>query len=249
MKNKITNLMEKDGFYIILFICVCVVATTAVWASKTNLKKANEEKLIEEEFIVDTREIEDQLEMEPSLEIGKFQEGEKEIKDEKPVEPEKPVEEEQELEMEEPEVPKEEDTETQGMIVPVDGTIGLNFTDGNLIYSTTLEEWTSHEGIDFYAAEGATVVASRSGVIKEMYEDELWGIVIILDHGNGMLTKYAGLQTNKMVNEGQKVEKGDPISKVGRTAAIEKMDKPHLHFEVLKDGVLVDPKGYIADLK
>lgn len=248
MKDKIKGLMEKDGFYIILFVCVCIVATTAVWASKNNLEKAKEERLIQEELIVDTREIENQLEKEPVLEIGKFNEEKKEVEDEKPIEKEEP--EERIEEVPEPEVEETEPVKSEEMIVPIEnGTIGVDFTDENLIYSNTLEEWTSHEGIDFYAAEGTTVLASGSGVVKEIYEDELWGIVIILDHGNGLLTKYASLQTNKMVNEGQKVQKGDPISKVGSTAAIEKMDKPHLHFEIIKDGIPVNPKEYIANIK
>ncbi len=253
MKDKIKKIMEKDGFYITLFVCVCVVATTAVWASKNNIEKAKEEKIIEEELIVDTREIEEQLEMEPTLASGEFEEEKKE--NEKQTEPEKPVEEkEPEPEVKEPEAPQNEEktpsTEIEGMITPVEnGTLGLEFTEENLIYSTTLEEWTSHEGVDFYAKEGTTIVASGSGVVREIYEDDLWGTVIILDHGNEILTKYASLQTNKMVNEGQKVAKGDPISKVGKTAAIEQKDKPHLHFEVIKDGVPVNPKQYITNLK
>lgn len=78
MKDKIKKIMEKDGFYITLFVCVCIVATTAVWASKNNIEKAKEEKIIEEELIVDTREIEEQLEMEPTLASGEFEEEKKE---------------------------------------------------------------------------------------------------------------------------------------------------------------------------
>ncbi len=239
MKKKFFEIIKKDGFYIILFVCVCVVAITAVWTSKNNLNKAKEEKII-----MESKKIEDNLKDEPSLTIGKFEEKEK-IEDEKPIEKK-----EKEPKKVEPlNQKKTPSIESREMIVPVDGAIGLDFTKENLVYSSTLEEWISHDGIDFYAPKGTIVVASESGLVKEIYEDELWGIVIILDHGNGLLTKYANLQVKNMVKEGQRVNKGDSISKVGETALIEKLDEPHLHFEVLKDGVSVDPRKYVANIK
>ncbi len=71
------------------------------------------------------------------------------------------------------------------------------------------------------------------------------GIVIILDHGNGLMTKYANLSTGDMVQEGSQIGKGEVIGKVGKTASIEMMMKPHVHFEVIKDGISVDPKEYV----
>ena len=65
----------------------------------------------------------------------------------------------------------------------------------------------------------------------------------MIDHGNDLQTKYSGLGTKEMVKVGLNVKKGDHISKVGNTAKIEMLMKPHLHFEVIKNGKLVDPRS------
>ena len=265
MKNRFSKLMEKDGFYIILFICVCVVAVTAVGVSRKNLDKEKKDNLSKmEDFI-----ILDEKKTEPSLEIAKM---EKEIimdrQASKIVEEEEELEElekEQELAEENEDKAKEDEEETdlefiedeslpinfntnEGMAVPVDGKIGMDFTMDSLIYSETLEEWTSHRGIDILSKENQEVKAALAGEVVEVYEDPLWGIVIIIDHGNGFMTKYANLSNKEMVKEGSKVTKGQVISKVGNSASIEMMEKAHIHFEVIKDGVNMDPKNYLPTL-
>lgn len=257
MKNRLARLIEKDGFYIILFICVCVVAITTVLVSKRNLTESNKNNLSEmEDFIIidDELDLESSLEMprieeekivqEPIEEIPEFEEeelNEYEEAKETMAEPEN-EEMEEDLEFVEKELPPKS---TETMIAPVKGTIGADFTKDSLIYSETLEEWTGHKGIDILAEEGSQVVAALSGIVQEVYNDELWGIVIIVDHGHGLMTKYANLSTADMVKEGIKVNKGDVIGKVGKTASIEMMMKPHIHFEVIKDGISIDPKEHI----
>ncbi len=112
-----------------------------------------------------------------------------------------------------------------------------------------MEEWTSHKGIDILAKEGGgEVKAALSGEVVEVYEDPLWGIVTIIDHGNGLMTKYANLSNKEMVKEGFKVTKGQVINRVGSSASIEMMEEAHIHFEVIKDGIHVDPKDYLTNL-
>lgn len=257
MKNRFGKLIEKDGFYIILFICVCVVAVTAVLTSKKNLDKINEDKLSKvEDFVIVDEEKE-----EPSLEIARMEEEliveEEETEEIEEVELEEAEEAELNEEVEEEvtvePVPEEIETtansnNVETMIAPVDGKVGGKFTTDNLVYSSTLDEWTSHKGIDIFAKEGTEVKAALSGKITEVYEDDLWGIVILIDHGEGLMTKYANLSTSEMIEEGVRVNKGDVISKVGKSAPIEMMMESHIHFEVIKDGICVDPKNYIAGL-
>ncbi len=256
MKNRLAKLIEKDGFYIILFICVCVVAISAVFASRRNLTESNKDNLSQvEDFIIIDEELglesstisedkEDEKVMEPMEEIREFE-------DEELVEEEEAKETMSEGEIEEMdedlEFIEEENIEelAESMIKPVEGILGADFTKDNLIYSETLDEWTGHKGIDILAEEGSQVVAALSGKVQEVYNDQLWGTVIILDHGNGIMTKYANLSTENMVQEGVQVNKGEVIGKVGRTASIEMMMEPHIHFEVIKDGMSVDPKQHI----
>ncbi|MCG4586514.1 hypothetical protein L0P56_13555, partial [Anaerosalibacter bizertensis] len=77
MKNKFNKLTNKDSFYIILFICVCIVGTVAVWASKSNLDRMkSEEDPMEEDFLILTDEDKHGVE-EPSLESLKQQKRKK----------------------------------------------------------------------------------------------------------------------------------------------------------------------------
>lgn len=254
MKNKLTRLIEKDGFYIILFICVCVVAVTAVTASRKNLSIRNEDKLSEmEDFII----IEEEIEPGPEPYIDRAQELESrslDEPDEEEAEETMAITDDGEIENENREDLEfvEEQTVTinneEEMMAPVEGKVGNDFTRDTLVYSETLEEWTGHKGIDILAAEGTEIVAALSGKVLEVYKDELWGIVIIIDHGDGLMTKYANLSTGEMVQEGITVNKGDVISKVGKTASIEMMMESHIHFEVIKDGINIDPKNYIPAL-
>ncbi|MFS8541103.1 MAG: M23 family metallopeptidase, partial [Tissierellales bacterium] len=82
--------------------------------------------------------------------------------------------------------------------------------------------------------------------VQEVYDDPLWGKVVIINHGNDFLTKYANLSQDVSVQEGVKVAKGDVIGKIGKTAKIEMLMKPHLHFEVIENGISVNPSKYLS---
>lgn len=131
------------------------------------------------------------------------------------------------------------------ILLPLEGEVITEYTNDTLIYSETLEAWVGHGAIDIKGDQGANVSAAMDGVVKKVYKDDLWGIVIIIDHGKGLETRYSNLATMDMIKEGVSVKKGDHISKVGKTAKIEMHMEPHLHFEVRKDGKIVDPRSII----
>ena len=128
-------------------------------------------------------------------------------------------------------------------LMPVGGNIITSFTSDTLVYSKTLDEWRAHKGIDISAKVGEKVKAPLDGVVKEINKDPLWGTVVILDHGNGLITKFANLGDTNMIKKGLQVKRGDHIAVVGKTADIEMLMEPHLHFEVIKNGELVDPRS------
>lgn len=128
---------------------------------------------------------------------------------------------------------------------PVDGDIVRNFAIESLIYSETLQEWTTHTGIDIKAEKTTVVKAAEAGKIKSIKNDPRYGLTIIIQHENGFETVYSNLLSSEFVVEGEKVEKGQSIGTVGNTAAFEIVDEPHLHFEIIKDGVQVDPNIYL----
>lgn len=129
--------------------------------------------------------------------------------------------------------------------IPVEGEIMRGFAKDSLIYSDTLEEWVTHLGIDIKADRTTVVKASETGTIESIKNDPRYGLTIVVEHVNGFKTIYSNLLTTEFVTEGEKIEKGQSMGTVGNSASFEIVDEPHLHFEILKDGVNVDPNIYL----
>ena len=128
---------------------------------------------------------------------------------------------------------------------PVDGDVVREYAKDNLIYSATLDEWTTHMGIDIKAEKTTVVKAAEEGTVKSIKNDPRYGLTIVIEHENNFQTVYSNLLTSEFVVEGEKVEKGQSIGTVGNTAVFEIADEPHLHFEILQDSLPVDPNIYI----
>ncbi len=128
---------------------------------------------------------------------------------------------------------------------PVEGDIVKEYAKDNLIYSSTLEEWTTHMGIDIKAEKTTVVKAAEEGTIKTIKNDPRYGLTIVIEHEDNFQTVYANLLTSEFVVEGEKVEKGQAIGTVGNTAVFEIVEEPHLHFEIIKDALAVDPNIYL----
>ena len=128
---------------------------------------------------------------------------------------------------------------------PVEGDIVREFAKDNLIYSETLKEWTTHQGIDIKADKTTVVKAAEAGTVKSIKNDPRYGLTIVVDHGDGFQTVYSNLLTSEFVVEGEEIEKGQSLGTVGNTAVFEIADEPHLHFEILKDSIPQDPSIYM----
>lgn len=143
----------------------------------------------------------------------------------------------------------EEKAETKtvelNFVKPVEGDIVRDFAVDSLVYSDTLQEWTTHTGIDIKADKTTVVKSAEAGIVKTIKNDPRYGLTVIVEHENGFQTVYSNLLTSEFVVEGEKVEKGQSLGTVGNTAAFEIADEPHLHFEILKDSVQVDPNIYL----
>lgn len=254
-RNNISKFLDKDGFYFILFLCICIVATTAVWVSNNNINKYkttenNDDLLLAEEpdSDVEFSLIEEEDNNIPDIEVVKVtndtEPKETEDKETKSTEKQKT----KAVSSSKVTAKKKVKSKVKTMIMPVIGTISMDYAEDKLVYSKTLEQWTTHNGIDIKAREGSVVKAVLDGTITQIKKDHALGIVITIEHGNGLVTRYGNLSTDEMVTIGQKVKQGDPISGVGKGAGFELAQGPHLHFEVIKDGKNVDPKLYLPKL-
>lgn len=94
-----------------------------------------------------------------------------------------------------------------------------------------------HTGVDFCGQVGNSIYAAAPGVVVFLGELTVRGKATMIDHGMGVFTAYMH-QSEVMVEEGDLVEEGQLIGKVGTTGRVE---GPHLHFEVIVGGVQVDP--------
>jgi len=130
-------------------------------------------------------------------------------------------------------------------IKPVEGEISKEYSKEKLIYSETLEEWTTRTGIDIETDLTTVVKASAEGIIKSIKNDPRYGLTVIIEHNNGFETRYSNLLTAEFVVVEEKVSQGQTIGTVGNTASFEILDKPHLHFEILKNSEYLEPTSYL----
>ncbi|UJW87642.1 M23 family metallopeptidase [Devosia sp. SL43] len=98
-----------------------------------------------------------------------------------------------------------------------------------------------HSGLDFAAPKGTTVFSAGQGVVSFVGTKSGYGNVVEVTHANGLVTRYAHL-SGFLSEEGQSVNTGTPIAKVGSTG---RSTGPHLHFEVRKGDTAINPKAFL----
>ena len=100
-----------------------------------------------------------------------------------------------------------------------------------------------HEGVDIASPYGSPVLASGDGLVTFSGRHCGLGNKVVIDHGYGLITVY-GHNSQLLVKEGDRVKRGMMIAKVGSTG---RSTGPHVHYEVLVNGVPVDPFRYILE--
>lgn len=133
-----------------------------------------------------------------------------------------------------------------GMSEPCVGRVIAECSLDDLVYCAAMDDWRTHNGIDYAAAEGESVHAAAAGTVSRVYSDDMLGATVVIDHGDGISTLYGSLADIDSVKVGASVAKGDVIGTVGKSCALEKNLEPHLHFEVLKDGNPENPDVHFA---
>ena len=140
---------------------------------------------------------------------------------------------------------KEKDEKIE-LEAPVKGQVIREFAKESLVFSNTLQEWITHNGVDIKADKTTVVKSAASGTVTAIKNDPRYGLTVIINHDNGYQTIYSNLLTAEFVVKGEKVEKGQSIGTVGNSASFEVADDYHLHFELLKNNEYLDPTVYIS---
>ena len=138
-----------------------------------------------------------------------------------------------------------EKTKDPTFVNPVDGEKIKDYSSDNLVYSVTLDEWTTHLGIDYKSEKPDIVKASADGKIKSIKNDPRYGLTVVIEHTNGFESVYSNLLTAEFITVGEEVKQGQTIATVGNTARFEIADETHLHFEIKQNGENVDPNIYL----
>ncbi len=128
---------------------------------------------------------------------------------------------------------------------PVRGNISKDYSLEVFAYDETMGDWRTHAGLDISAELGTEVLATSAGIVSAVEEDPLMGTMVIIDHGQGLQSVYANLAAAPTVTPGDQVSPGVVIGTIGKTAIAESVSAPHLHFEMLQDGVAIDPVAFL----
>ena len=127
---------------------------------------------------------------------------------------------------------------------PCNGTVTVTYSDTVLVWNSTLGQYSTHLAVDF-VAEDLRVLAVASGTVKEVGYDALNGNYVIITHKDGYESRYFSLGDGVTLKAGDTVSEGDVIGTMSTTMAKESLDGNHLHFEMSKDGVDIDPLSVI----
>lgn len=122
---------------------------------------------------------------------------------------------------------------------PVDGPVGSSF---GFRYDPFNGRQALHTGLDFPAEPGTPILAAAGGVVQAVEWHPEYGQLLSLDHGNGLVTRYAHV-SRVFVAAGDIVRRQQKVAEVGNTG---RSTGPHLHFEVLVQGVPQNPARFLA---
>ena len=98
-----------------------------------------------------------------------------------------------------------------------------------------------HTGLDFQAGQGTPILAAAGGVVVTQEYHPAYGNMIEIDHGNDLITRYAHA-SKTLAKKGDLIRRGQTIAEVGTTG---RSTGPHLHFEVLVNGITQDPQKFL----
>ena len=129
---------------------------------------------------------------------------------------------------------------TGSFALPFGTNISKDYSNGEMAKSVTMGDWRVHNGVDFAGAMDQQVLAMQSGTVKRVDTDPLWGVVLTVDHGCGIMARYCGLSENSTPKAGFEVRKGESVGVIAQVPC-ESAEGVHLHLEITVNGKAADP--------
>lgn len=241
MDNKFKKFIKKDGFYVILFVCLCIVAVVAAFTIrnvKSNIASSEEEKLIvsvNDNEDVKNKDFEESVNQKPNAE--QVQNTENKTNNVKV-----------------PESKSVANTTNVKFSNPIEnGAVVREFSD-KPVYNDTLEQWIVAKGVSISGEKGKPVLASAEGKVVESGQgDGYLGNYVKIAHANGMHTIYSNLDSEGLIAKGTVVKAKQQIGKVGNSASNYKFEKygDHVGLQIVKNSSnnkeveQVDPSKHI----
>ena len=147
-------------------------------------------------------------------------------------------------------IPDDRETETTKpescyFALPSENNITKHFSGGEMVKNTTTDDWRAHTGIDIAGKVGDPVKAICDGTVTDVRDDDLWGTIVTIDHGNGIISEYRGLGRGSTPDVGTQIKINDKVGNLGEIP-VEKADGVHLHIEIREKGNIIDPEKVIG---
>lgn len=231
--NKTSNFFKKEGFYVILFVCLCIVATVAaVTVNNNRLVKNSALKQADAVQQDSTKEIPKVAEQ-PSNNYQNALQVKKDSKSNTTTNSSSAS----------TSVSTNVDT---SFCKPVEGTIGRAYSENPVFWDST-GSYRANLGIDIKTTLGKPVYAVLGGKVESINSSTADGVEIVINHQNGLKTVYSNLDPKVNVKSGQFVKKGLQIGTVGKTTLRSAYENygDHLHFAVMKGDSFVNPAKYV----
>ncbi|SCN25003.1 Glycyl-glycine endopeptidase ALE-1 precursor [Clostridium sp. N3C] len=243
--DKSSNFFKKEGFYVILFVCLCIVATIAALTARNN-KTVTKAPLVQESAKKNTDVAKNNPEAQ-STEIPNAIEVKKE-NEAKITVPKSGSDSTKEV------VSNEKTTSTAvskttdyTFVKPVEGEYATTFSTG-LVKCETIGTYKTNNGIEIKADLNSPVYSVLDGKVETVNNDHTeLGQYVVINHQNGIKTVYANLKEDLKVKVGDTVKKGQVIGYVGKTRQSYSNEYygDHLHFQVMNGSTYVDPAKYV----
>jgi murein DD-endopeptidase MepM/ murein hydrolase activator NlpD len=127
----------------------------------------------------------------------------------------------------------------------LNATIYKDYSMDELLYNATLKQWEVHDGLDLQAASGSKVYSILDGKVLDVYTNILEGSVVIVEHDNGLVSRYGSLDEDLLVKKGDTVNRGQELGTISDAASSEVEAGAHLHFSLEDNGKKIDPASYL----